>query len=65
MASVYSLITSRRPAHPVGWLFSALGLFSGLTLFYGEYAIYTLVARQHGIRRQQSDARRGELYGQG
>jgi hypothetical protein len=37
------LIASRRPTHPIGWLFSALGLLSGVHLFCGEYAIYALV----------------------
>jgi hypothetical protein len=42
-ATVGVLIASRRPAHPIGWLFGALGLLSGVHLFCGEYAIYALV----------------------
>jgi hypothetical protein len=42
-SSVGVLIASRRPAHPIGWLFSGLGLLSGVHLFCGEYAIYALV----------------------
>jgi hypothetical protein len=42
-SAVGVLIASRRPAHPIGWLFSALGLLSGVHLFCGEYAIYALV----------------------
>ncbi len=42
-SSVGVLIASRRPAHPIGWIFGALGLSSGLNLFCGEYAIYALV----------------------
>jgi len=42
-STVGVLIASRRPAHPIGWLFSALGLLSGVHLFCGEYAIYALV----------------------
>lgn len=33
-ATVGVLIVSRRPAHPIGWLFSALGLFIGAVLLY-------------------------------
>jgi hypothetical protein len=42
-STVGVLIASRRPAHPIGWLFSAVGLLSGVHLFCGEYAIYALV----------------------
>jgi hypothetical protein len=42
-SSVGVLIASRRSAHPIGWLFSGLGLLSGVHLFCGEYAIYALV----------------------
>jgi hypothetical protein len=42
-SSVGVLIASRRPAHPIGWLFGALGLLSGVHLLCGEYAIYALV----------------------
>jgi hypothetical protein len=42
-STVGVLIASRRPTHPIGWLFSALGLLSGVHLFCGEYAIYALV----------------------
>ena len=45
-SSVGVLIASRRPAHPIGWLFSAVGLLSGLHLFCGEYAIYALVVER-------------------
>jgi len=41
-SSVGVLIASRRPAHPIGWLFGAVGLFSGVHLLCGEYAIYAL-----------------------
>jgi hypothetical protein len=39
-SSVGVFLASRRPAHPVGWLFGAVGLLSGVHLFCGEYAIY-------------------------
>ena len=43
------LIASRRPNHPVGWLFGAVGLLSGLHLFCGEYAIYALVVERGSL----------------
>ncbi len=42
-STVGVVIASRRPAHPIGWLFSTVGLLSGVHLFCGEYAIYALV----------------------
>ena len=39
------LILSRRPKHPIGWLFCLAGLAGGLDHFFGEYAIYTLQAQ--------------------
>jgi hypothetical protein len=48
-SAVGVLIASRRPAHPIGWLFSALGLLSGVQLFCGEYAIYALVVERGAL----------------
>ncbi|HET7269988.1 MAG TPA: hypothetical protein VFI90_02765 [Rubrobacter sp.] len=48
-SSVGVIIASRRPAHPIGWLFSAVGLLSGLHLFCGEYAIYALVVERGSL----------------
>jgi hypothetical protein len=45
-SSVGVIIASRRPAHPIGWLFGAVGLLSGMHLFCGEYAIYALVVER-------------------
>jgi hypothetical protein len=39
------LLASRRPEHPIGWLFCAAGLLEGLDHFCGEYSIYTLLAQ--------------------
>jgi signal transduction histidine kinase len=39
---VGAVIVSRRPGHPIGWLFCAVGLACGLTLgayYYAQYAI--------------------------
>ncbi len=46
-SSVGVVIASRRAAHPIGWLFGAVGLLSGMHLLCGEYAIYAL-AVEHG-----------------
>src|ERR671912_1086009 len=48
-SAVGVLIASRRPAHPIGWLFSALGLLSGVQLFCGEYAIYAVVVERGAL----------------
>jgi hypothetical protein len=48
-STVGVLIASRRPAHPIGWLFSALGLVGGVHLFCGEYAIYALVVEGEAL----------------
>jgi hypothetical protein len=48
-STVGVLIASRRPAHPVGWIFGAIGLFGGLHLFCGEYAIHALVMERGAL----------------
>jgi hypothetical protein len=48
-STVGVLIASRRPAHPIGWLFSAIGFLSGVHLFWGEYAIYALVVERGAL----------------
>jgi hypothetical protein len=45
-SSVGVVIASRRPAHPIGWLFGAVGLLSGMHLLSGEYAIYALAVER-------------------
>jgi hypothetical protein len=45
-SSVGVVIASRRPVHPIGWLFGAVGLLSSMHLFLGEYAIYALVVER-------------------
>ncbi|MGH3147465.1 MAG: hypothetical protein ACRDTR_16840, partial [Rubrobacter sp.] len=42
-STVGALIASRRPEHPVGWLFCAIGLLAGVDHFSGEYATYALL----------------------
>jgi hypothetical protein len=48
-STVGVLIASRRPAHPIGWIFSAIGFLSGMHLFCGEYAIYALVVERGSL----------------
>ena len=43
------LILSRRPKHPIGWLFCGAGLVAGLDHFCGEYAIYALLAQPSSL----------------
>jgi hypothetical protein len=44
-STVGALIASRRPGHPVGWLFCAIGALAGIDHFCGEYATYALLAQ--------------------
>jgi hypothetical protein len=44
------LILSRRPQHPIGWLFCGAGLAGGLDHFFGEYTIYALQARPDSVQ---------------
>ena len=43
------LILSRRPQHPIGWLFCGAGLVAGLDHLFGEYAIYAQQARPDSL----------------
>src|SRR5215204_6298901 len=43
------LILSRRPQHPIGWLFCGAGLVAGLDHFCGEYAIYAQQAQPNSL----------------
>jgi hypothetical protein len=49
-------LTSRRPEHPIGWLFCAAGLVVGLDHFCGEYAIYALLAQPGSLPAGQAAA---------
>jgi hypothetical protein len=42
---VGALIVARRPGHPIGWLFSAIGLLAATAPLAGEYALYAYVTR--------------------
>jgi hypothetical protein len=41
-STVGAVIASRRPEHPVGWLFCTIGLLAAVDHFCGEYATYAL-----------------------
>jgi hypothetical protein len=49
-------LASRRPDHPIGWLFCAAGLVVGLDHFCGEYAIYALLAHPGSLPAGQAAA---------
>jgi hypothetical protein len=49
-------LVSRRPEHPIGWLFCAAGLVVGLDHFCGEYAIYALLAHPGSLPAGQAAA---------
>ena len=44
-STVGALVAARRPGHPVGWLFTALGAMIALTGFVDTYAVYGVLAR--------------------
>jgi hypothetical protein len=46
-STVGAVVASRRPDHPVGWLFCVIGLVGGIRHLGAEYAIYSLLV-SHG-----------------
>jgi hypothetical protein len=46
-SAVGAVVASRRPDHPVGWLFCVVGLVGGIRHLGAEYAIYSLLV-SHG-----------------
>ena len=50
------LLASRRPEHPIGWLFCATGFLGGLDHFCGEYALYALLAQPGSLPAGQAAA---------
>ena len=51
-----AIIASRRPEHPVGWLFCAIGLLVGVDHFCGEYATYALLAKPEALPAGEATA---------
>ncbi len=43
-STVGALIVSRHPRHPIGWIFTWLGLLSGAQVLVEEYRVYALLA---------------------
>ena len=48
-STVGVIIASRRPHHPIGWLFWTIGLFLGINHLCGEYAIYALLTQPDSL----------------
>jgi hypothetical protein len=48
-STVGVIIASRRPHHPIGWLFCAVGLLAGVNHLCGEYAIYALLTQPDSL----------------
>ena len=44
-----AIIASRRPGNTVGWIFCAIGLFGGASIFFTQYGIYTLVTNPDSL----------------
>jgi hypothetical protein len=44
-----AFIASRRPQHPIGWLFLAIGFLGAIDHFCGQYATYALLARSGSL----------------
>jgi hypothetical protein len=45
LSTVGALVASRRPEHPIGWLWSAAGLVSSAAVFANQYSVYVLLAK--------------------
>ena len=48
-STVGVIIACRRPDHPIGWLFCAVGLLAGVNHFCAEYAIYALLTQPDSL----------------
>jgi hypothetical protein len=47
--TVGAIIASRRPENAVGWIFCAIGLCGGASIFFTQYGIYTLVTNPDSL----------------
>jgi hypothetical protein len=48
-STVGVIIASRRPHHPIGWLFCVVGLLAGVNHLCAEYAIYALLSQPDSL----------------
>jgi two-component system, NarL family, sensor kinase len=48
-ATVGTIVASRRPENPVGWLLCMSGVAVGASTFVSQYAIYALLARPDAL----------------
>ncbi len=48
-STVGAVIFSRRPEHPIGWLFCAAGVVAAVDHFAAQYAVYALATRPGGL----------------
>ena len=55
-STVGVIIASRRPDHPIGWLFCAVGLLAGVNHFFAEYAIFALLTQPGSLPGGQASA---------
>ena len=44
-----TIIASRLPKHPMGWICCAIGLIAAVDHFAGEYSLYALLAQPHPL----------------
>jgi hypothetical protein len=49
-STVGVIIASRRPDHPIGWLFCAVGLLAGVNHLCAEYAVFALLSQSDSLR---------------
>ena len=47
--TVGAIIASRRPGNAVGWIFCAIGLCGGASIFFAQYGIYALVTNPDSL----------------
>jgi len=55
-STVGVIIASRRPRHPVGWLFCTVGLLAGANHLCAEYAIFALLTQPGSLPGGQASA---------
>ncbi len=48
-STVGAFVVSRRPENPIGWIFCAIGLYSGVQHFAAQYATYAMLAQPDSL----------------